>query len=332
MSGKTFLALAALTMTCLAHVGVGTAAARDAPLLERPGVWSLPALGSSGSGLQSGLQDSVEERRAEFRLPKGARQGPRTWYLMRLRFKITFDKAGGPGFAFISGLTNGRAAAQVELMREPNHNRIRVRTLNYIRGGAQRWVSRRSVEVGLTNYLQYSGVRAGLNTFAVKVEQTPGVKIESFSVLLDSGIIVTRTGPAALAVSLERHRFSITVGDEFDVRYTVRNDGDRPALNIEVTPEHPRALELIGEADYERRILRGTMSDSFRFRARAPGIYRAALFVSSGSNHPAVEFEVRVDPPASEWARAGTLASRAAGALLLIGGAVSLWPLRRSRT
>jgi hypothetical protein len=215
-------------------------------------------------------------------------------------------------------------------MRTPD-GRTRWKTLNYIRGGTVEWTTGRSIEVRFVNYLQFRGVRPGLNTFTIKLERSRGVDVESFEVLPDSGLILTGTGPAQLEVSLDKDRYSVNLGDEFDVGYTIWNRGDRPALAVEIAPEHPKTLSLVGRSSRRRNVLRESMSGAFRFRAVTPGFYRAALFVTSGSNQPAVEFEVRVKPAISGWENVGSVATRAAGAVLLTVGVVAIWPLRRRR-
>jgi len=121
----------------------------------------------------------------------------------------------------------------------------------------------------------------------------------------------------------------VAAGNEFEVSYTLRNRGDRAATRVEVVPEHPAAISLIGRKEHKRDLLQGSMSETFRFRALRAGFYRAALFVSSGSNHPGVEFDVRIEPASAGWTDAGSLATRVAGVVFLTAGALILVPLRR---
>jgi hypothetical protein len=64
------------------------------------------------------LDRALERRSAPFILPARARQGPRVWYLIKLHFRISFSPRTGEGFAYVSGLTNGRSAAQIKFDTE----------------------------------------------------------------------------------------------------------------------------------------------------------------------------------------------------------------------
>lgn len=324
----------ALTGLVIALAAVGSsAAASPAVEINAPGLWSLPRL--SAHKIVFSTDRRLERSSIPFSLPSGASQGPKRWYLMKLHFTIEFAKASKPGFVFVSGLTNGRAAAQIEFYVQrsaPGGRVVRWRTLDYIRGGRSGTTKNRRVEIRFENYLQFRGVRSGRNVLTIQLERYDGVEVESLTVHPDSGIVLTQTGPARLRIDVEPSSKRVSVGDEFVLRYTVKNVGQRPALRVSVSPEVRPGIEQLGARVHSKAVLRDSMRGSFRFRALEAGGFPVGIFVDSGTNHPGTLVEIRVSPAGTAIATITGLAPRVVGVLLLIAGLLVSRPvLRRSR-
>jgi hypothetical protein len=313
----------------MAYVPVGSAASQPA-LVDQPGVWSLGRLGSGA--IDFPLEGIVERRSIPFLLPQHARQGRPRWYLVRLHFTITFANSARAGTVLISALTDGRASAQIEFnvrRRADGGNTIRWRTLDYIRGAQTKATTSRRVEVRFQNYLQFRGVRAGKNSLAIQFERFKGAEVESLRIHRDSGIEVSNTGPARLRVLPEDDIIEVTEGEEFAVRYTITNVGDRPALHVRVAPDFADRFQLLGQRAQNRAVVRESLRGQFRFRARASGVYPLAIFVDSGTNHPGAVVEVRVSRHETLAGMAAGIAPRVTGVVLLALGAVVIWRPRR---
>jgi hypothetical protein len=314
------------------------APARDTPVtVDADGRWTLARLGSGQ--LDVPVDRGPAAVTVRYRLPRGASQGPRTWYLIRLHFEITFAADSGPGIAYVSGLTNGRAAAQIKyrVTKRPNAApEIRWSSVDLIRGRIERTAASRTVEVRFRNYLQLGGVRPGNNTLTVELERLRNVEVKRLRIFADSGIEVTRLAPAKLVLKPVLPVREVNAGEEFRVGFTLDNDGGRPARDVIVGVDFPRrVLTLLGPVDQRVARVRRRLTGSFRFRALRPGRYRLALAVRSSANRPLAVIDVPVS--SSESSRAGRrLVSIIAGALivgfgllLLLGG--GRWRRRASR-
>jgi hypothetical protein len=280
------------------------------------------------------LEKKIERRSVPYVLPRHARQGPSRWYLMHLHFRITFPKRNEPGFVFVSGLTNRRAAALVEfhvLKAAHGVSKIRWSTVNYINGKMEGTTSGRSIEIHYTNYLQYRGVRPGRNVFTVQLERYTATRAASLRVFDDSGVSSTPLSPAHLIFAVDDDVKTVRVGGDFSVHYTLRNTGDRPGQKVQVTPEFRRGtMEQVGSGAKQLKLLRGTVHGTLRFRALRTGVFPLGLFVSSGSNKPGQLVEIRVSPRPSRFHDVLGLLPRGIGGLLLVGG-LALVGLRRRR-
>lgn len=279
------------------------------------------------------VERTIEQRSIPFVLPKQSRQG-QLWYLIRLHFTIVFSERSSSGFVFVSGLTNARAAAQVEFQVRRSARGARVirwRTLDYIRGGRSRVTTNRRIEIWFENYLQYRGVHGGRNALTVQLERFKGVDIDSLTVHPDSGIEVSPIGPAQLRLAVEPDSQHVSKGDEFVVRYRLKNVGDRPALHVTVASEHGNQVEDRGAREHSRAVLRDSLSGSFRFRAVEAGDFPVGIVVDSGTNHPAALVEVHVTRSRSLAEVLARVAPSLAGLLLVIAGIRIIRPVLQRR-
>jgi hypothetical protein len=239
--------------------------------------------------------------------------------------------------AYVTGLTNGRAAAQIKFKasgRRSGPRRLTWSSVDLVEGRKERSTFRRTVEIRYQNYLQFAGVRPGPNTLTVRLERLGGLAVESLTVLRDSGLEVTRLAPPRLTLEpvLPHHR--VRAEDEFQVRFTLSNSGDRPARDVVVGLEQPvRGLRVRGRAVHRFASVRRRASRGFHLRATRPGRHR--LTISAGAvnaNRPAVEIAVPVGPP-SRRVEPSHLVRNVTGVLLLIIGALLIVGFRlRART
>jgi hypothetical protein len=295
-----------LLLTAPPAAGAGT---RE---LDSDGLWTLSRLGAGRVILRA----PGEVQAARFRLPSGAKQGDGRWYLLRLRFALTFAADTPEGIAYVSASTNGRAAAQIKARALPGA--VEWSSVGLIDGRVERRTRGRRIEVDFRNYLQLSGVRPGLNTLSVRLERVGPVRVERLEVFPDSGIERTRLAPARVELRPRLPDGAVRVGDEFELGYALRNTGDRPARNVVVGIELPRgALAVLGPRVERFPELAGTAAGSFRLRALARGRFRIALTARSSANRPAALIDVPVG--ARESGRFGLVPLVLGGALLVAG-------------
>jgi hypothetical protein len=324
--------LAFVTVVPLALLA-GATATRASVTIDRPGNWTLTRLGFGKLDTHLGGDDRVS---LPYRLPAGARQGPDHWYLIHLHFIIIFAPASGPGRAYVIGLTNDHAAAQIQFRQRRPHRhgtpRIAWNSLDLIRGEVKRVTSSRMIEVDFKNYVQLDGVRPGANSLEIVLERFGRLRVASLRVLPDSGIILTGRGPPDLAIRATSPSQEVLTGDTFEVRFVVRNDGGRAARDVGVAVQTPpngisvvgastRGLGRVGSSD-------GT-SGGFHLRAERAGDYRLELQAVGGAQFTGTTIGVAVGgaQQSSEWG----MLRIGAGSILMLGGAIALFAARRRR-
>lgn len=255
----------------------------------------------------------------DFELPPGARQGPDTWYLIKLHLAITFVRPTG-GSAYVSALTNGRAAAQIKFTPAPGGS-IMSSSVSLLAGSVKRTSSARRIELTYRNYLQDRGVRPGRNRLTVLLERTGNLRVSELVILRDSGVQVSRLRPARLKLDPILPRGSVRVGDQFRVAFTLRNTGDRPARNVLIAARPSSSnIKVVGQAARRLPLLDGRASGAFRLRATRTGRYRLVLGAAAdNANHPLVEIDVPVNDEAATSRSSGpNLRTIAAAAVLLV--------------
>lgn len=323
--------LAFVTVALLALLA-GATAARASVTIDRPGNWTLTRLGFGKVDTHLGGDDRVS---LPYRLPADARQGPDQWYLIHLHFIIIFTPANGPGRAYVSGLTNDHAAAQIQFRQRRPHRdgtpRIAWNSLDLIRGEVKRVTSSRRIEVNFKNYLQRDGVRPGANSLKIVMEQFGRLRVASLRVLPDSGIIVTGRGPPDLAIRATSPSQKVLTGDTFEVRFTVRNQGGRAVRDLGVAVAPPHGISVVGPSTrgLGRVGSSGRTSGRFRLRAERAGDYRLPLQAVGGAQFTGTAIDVAVaraqQSPGWGWVRI------AVGSIFMLGGAGFIVAARRRR-
>jgi hypothetical protein len=313
-------------------VGVpADAAAAHATLVHARGVWTLPMLGYGDQTFP--LRRDRERVTLAYRLPRGAQQGARDWYLVRLNFRARLGRRSGAGLAYVSALTNGRAAAQIKL--EVARVRGRLHTtwsgVGLVDGRVERTTTGRTLDVRFANYLQLAGVRPGRNQLVFQYERYGNARFDRLRIIRDSGIEVSPLSPARLRLTVRLPSATVAVGDTFTVPFRLTNDGDRAAKEVVVTPQFAAdALRLVGAPTRRFPLLPRSAEGAFRFKALAPGAYDVVLGVRSSTNRPAAVIRVPIQPAGAKGGiGAGAWLALLALLALLVG--VTSVALRRGR-
>lgn len=287
---------------------LGAGIARGEVLLNGVGRWDLHELG--GGELDLPTEQIGSERSLSFGLPKRVRQGPRTWYLMRLHAVVELARDTGSGIAYVGGSTNERAAALIKFKVKQRPGKpplVRWSSINELRGPVGKVVSGTRIEFRYSNFLQNRGVRPGNNLLTFDFERLDdGVKLERVRVLADSGISISKRSPAHLRLDAVLPRGRVSVGETFAIGYKLRNTGDRTAYGVGVGLQgSSRALRIARPAIRRIGRIRRAQSGTFRVRARRAGRHRLTLSAGSlHTNDPEIEIGVPVSPSAGTgWAR-----------------------------
>jgi len=117
----TVVALLLLVVGSVLAVNAAATATDEAPLVAMPGFWSLERLGYgeqlfTPSDLHPGFGPDIVVAGSElpYRLPPGAKQGGRTWYLLKMRYRLEIDEQSKPGLITVSSSSNGRTMAALD--------------------------------------------------------------------------------------------------------------------------------------------------------------------------------------------------------------------------
>ena len=208
--------------------------------------------------------------------------------------------------------------------------------MDLVRGLIRRSTARRTIEIRYTNYLQNAGVRPGSNTLAFTLETLGGLGVERVEVLPDSGLEVTRSSPARLVLEPVLSDRKVRVGEQFEIGFELRNEGDLAARDVVIGIAAP-AAGLTVRPPAARRYPRvtGTVSGEFQIRAKRPGRHRLVLATqAANANQPEAVIEAPIAP--AELSRRGSASvdRRVIAGLLVLTGLVLIagrsW--RRSRT
>jgi hypothetical protein len=314
-----------LVLWVLAQPKTALAQESSGKLVVGFGQHSLSSMGASDFVFP--LDRALERKSVFFRLPSGARQGPDKWYLIRLHFRIVFKEEAGAGAVLLSGLTNGRSAAQIRFQYRRSSPRAPIywSTLDYIRGLRRHRTQSRVIDVRFSNYLQYSGVRPKRNAFTVQYERFGDIHVESIRVFRDSGIAVTPLSPARLKIRIEDRPVRVAEGAEFPISYTVENIGGQLARDVVVTATTSTGIkQLSGDVRRTPR-LRASMHGTLHLKAVGAGPAAVLVLARSATNRPGVRIPLIIVSRESLTERAAGLAPQVLGALLILVGASLLW-------
>jgi hypothetical protein len=266
-----------------------SAAARTTPQLSGYGTWTLAELGFLPrvvTSRETGLRPFVAQTFA-YRLPTDARQGPGSWWKLQLHLRVRIDPRSPVGPVYVTASTNGRTCASIRFLVRRAHGRMEVISdaLGLVKG--REVTSGPTLTRGLRfeNFLQYRGVRPGLNELELEVERTSRAKIRDVVFFRDSSLEHTRVGPASVRPSLFLPDASIHVGDAFDIRFRLIQTGGAELTKGTAAVDYNRAfLRLRGPARVPLRWRAHRIAvGAFSFEARRAGRPRAGVvFVAGG--------------------------------------------------
>ncbi len=312
-----------------------SAAARSIPRIAGYGTWTLGELGfrpRTVTSHETGLRPFVAQTFA-YRLPRGARQGPGSWWKLRLHVRVRIDPRSPVGPVYVNASTNGRTCASIRFLVLRAHGRIEVVSdaLGLVNGREITRGPTLARDIRFENFLQYRGVRPGLNELELEVQRTSRARIRDVVFVPDSSLVHTRIGPATIRPALFLPGKAIHAGDSFDLRFRlVQTAGARLTTGTAAVDYVDRFLRLHGPArlPLHWRADRAAVG-AFSFEARRAGRPRAAVtFVAGGVSAPAY-LEVHVLPGGTGFPTftvIGVALAAVAGVLVLTG-----WRLRASR-
>jgi hypothetical protein len=237
-------------------------------------------------------------RSLHYRLPTGARQGPRLWYVLSYHFSVRIDPTSGPGLAHLVVNTNDFTCANIEfaVTTRGGHREVAWNTVDAVQGFREFHAPiGKPISSVFTNYLQVSGVRAGQNVITFRVDQPDAVHIQRLRVMPDTAILVTQYTPWRLAVTATAPA-SINVGRRVPLVVTVRNQGPAPLRGVVVGPlavDVP-GLRPVGARFVRFPVLKKVAHAVLWLQARRRGVYTVRVPASSNSNHPVATVRVTV--------------------------------------
>jgi hypothetical protein len=195
--------------------------------------------------------NNVTQLAASFTLPDNATQGPKSWYLLRLHFRLDLAEDTESGVAYVSASTNEQTAAQIafEVYKVGDVPLVHWNMLDLIEGSRDYFTVSPSIEVLFHNYLRTAGVLPGTNTLSVKTETYGGVRLERLTVFDDTGIEYTPLAPPRLSMQVTLPEQQLIVGDILRLEFHLENRGDHPAKGVTVGVIYPK--EAFGIRDQE---------------------------------------------------------------------------------
>ena len=231
-------------------------ATQEPRTIDSFGFWTLLKLGEQPIAFTEVKER--EEHSIPFILrPEKARQGPKNWYGLRLHARVVFGDGLGRAYVFAS--TNGYVAALIkyEATASRGGRKIVRTTASYIDGDSRKTLYSNADDLRFRNFLQYRGVKPGVNQLKFSVERHGELQLKTVQILADSGIDYTKKGPAILKLRVKLPERSATKGHTAVVGVELRNVGDWSIRNMVVNLDYSRtAVRLVGPA--RRRL--GTLS------------------------------------------------------------------------
>jgi hypothetical protein len=245
-----------------------------------------------------------------FTLPDGARQGPDRWYVVRLHYRVRFA-SGGKGFAWVTSDTNTRTSAQVEYTT--SRAGVRRTTVDLEHGQRERRGRSRSDELTFTNYLQNAGVRAGANSWTLRLEQAGGASVKRLELLPDTAIVETDRSPFPLGMTVALDGDRPEAGEPFTIAVTLAARPGRSVDDVVVRADGGQRRRL-GRVTERPRTVR------FTFQATRAGTRQLTFAADSSANHPNASVQVLVLPSSRATAASPLVLGLAAlPALAMVG-------------
>ena len=244
--------------------GSPAAAASRVVTIDSPGVWTLKRLGYGEIVLRGDDRNAHDRASVVYRLPAGVAQGRGGWYLLRLHYVAQLARDPASGTFNVAAATNGRTSGSTIFTVGRKRGRIVVRAddLGLVRGSEIRQSSSLRQEIFFENYLAIKGVRPGANTLTFEVTSNSIPLVETVRILADTGIELSRLGPASIDLGVHVPDRDIRVGDEFRVEFQLRHERGRLVDDATFEVAYPPgAFEVVGG---RRRTLRWMSREPLR--------------------------------------------------------------------
>jgi hypothetical protein len=272
------------------------------PIFDKYGVLSLREMGYGDQLLAKGAYlTKIKRDNIEYRLPAGAKQGAPDWYMLKLHYSLVLSPRSGSGIVYLTASTNGRAAAMITFDVNKRGEKLKVTRsdLGLVSGNRKQASAKRVWNGAFTNYLQYKGVREGMNSLTFKFLQLGSARIDSWKIYSDTGIVRTRNGPSRIELIPSIGERRIVVGDRFRVGFRIQNTSRTPVPaggRVTLRVSTKSALAVIGSDSTRLRSISGrrSVSGSFLLEARKAGSIPITLGASSWGGSPLVRLAVQV--------------------------------------
>lgn len=181
----------------------------------------------------------------EYDVSNFAEVGTKSWYLARLRLRVTLIEPVSVGKSYLT--LNSSGAAGVSVVIETSEDGDGVTTswnsLDYLNGGATNVVMGPTFELESTNLIQRLGVRDGSNPVAFAIEADRAV-FASVEVLTGTAILRTGDSPQDLAIDVENPSKNAVVGQPMTVSVVVKNLDGEPSEAVRVSVQGDPDLEI----------------------------------------------------------------------------------------
>lgn len=325
---RTFLLAASIVALVSAN---GVAVAGEGPVIDKRGVWTLTRLGLDKQTIMGDPGAERLVKTVRFRLPEGARQGGSTWYLLRYHFRLVIAPDSGSGRIYVGASTNDRASAQIRFDVDRAGSRVSVvsHELGFVAGSQTRAATSLTQEFHFANFLQYKGVKPGINTLSFEVEQYAQAKFRSLTVSPDSGIELSALGPSEVTMTVAVPRRNIEVGEAFELVVDLKNRRGRSPGSATVRLALPSGLTARTGASMTLRWPEGkrAIRATFRLRSSRAGRHGVGVSAVTPVTRPTTSVAIAILPssaPGQSWWEAALLA----GAVLV--AAIGVAVLRRS--
>lgn len=312
-------ALLAVCLVCLAFVH-GSARAESRPRLTPVATVKSPIrvkVIRLGPGQSAPTTPSMH---ITAHLPAGARQGPRTWYLVRLRVTGLATTQGRFGQAQLGMAINGYEGLQILLGPEDGSSVID--ELDLLRGHIVRPLPAGRFHIDEANYVQIKAIRPGTATVTADLTTlTRASAVSSITLEPGSGLYKAAYGPPDISVKTQRH---LDLRDRGRGRVTaVVTDDGWPVRSADVTLSGGANLVVLGA----RTRHLGTTGPSqprtvtWFVKARRPGRDTLQVAATGATSEAQTRINVRVDRLDAADAADGST-QLLAGAILFIPAAL----------
>ena len=200
---------------------------------DRPSHASFRSLGKLTGAHNVTLTGQTADRELTFRLGPTASQGPKWWYLLRLRGTAWVDSAHRGNYV-LSVTTNDRTSAQFEIKFEPGIGWVSD-ALGLVSGSTRHRERDGKIQLALTNFVRLSGVKPGTNRLGFVLSPVYGQGVRRVRFGNRSGLIRTLAKEDEIAIDADDAVVEAGVGDSFEIPVSIRRRGFQPDRPVTVT-------------------------------------------------------------------------------------------------